>query len=206
MALPRHRGQVVKAMSDKEGAPVPRILLVMPDQWSRVLLRAELIERGWDAVGATSLKQAVAYAAAEPRRGPVGLILVDQRALREGWEPLVGRLANQHGEPPVVLLVSTQSELPGGQWSEIIARPAAIGEIASRLEGILHSAQASNARNVAAPRLRPFETRLGQPWPKIACARCHTTRHYEPPRSDGEARALEADMSKFAREHRACRD
>src|SRR5690242_17989066 len=40
----------VEAMSTLPDTP-PRVLLVMSDHWPRALIRAELIERGLDAVG-----------------------------------------------------------------------------------------------------------------------------------------------------------
>src|SRR5439155_23296130 len=55
----------------------PRILIVSPDQRSRALLRAELRETGYDAIGASSLTTALRYPPDEPDRGPVGLFIVD---------------------------------------------------------------------------------------------------------------------------------
>jgi hypothetical protein len=56
----------------------PRVLLVMPDRWHRALLRAQLRELGYDALGAPDLAGGLLYPAPEPERGPVALIVVDQ--------------------------------------------------------------------------------------------------------------------------------
>src|SRR5687768_5020134 len=87
----------------------PRVLLVMPNQWHRSLLRAELREVGYDALGAPDLEGSLLYPAAEPERGPVGLILVDQQALVGGDHDLLKHLMDRHGRPPSVLIA------PAGQ-------------------------------------------------------------------------------------------
>jgi DNA-binding response OmpR family regulator len=181
--------------------PTPaRILLVISDQWIRVLLRAELLERGYDAVGAESLDQALAYDAWDVERGPVGLILIDQLMLGSGDEQALRRLTRKHAEATTALLTSKQSQRPTGGWANVIERPARMGDIASRLEAIFHRSPALALRLP-----EHFPVRRDPPWPTISCARCHATRHYESPRSDVERRALEVDMRKFIREHRACR-
>src|SRR5215471_7581439 len=63
-----------------EGPAWGRLLLVVPDHWTRVLLRAELLEEGYEAVGATSMEAALSVPKADTR-GPVRLILLDQDAL-----------------------------------------------------------------------------------------------------------------------------
>src|SRR5439155_20440400 len=55
----------------------PRILIMSPDQRSRALLRAELREAGYDAIGASSLTTTLRYPPDEPDRGPVRLFIVD---------------------------------------------------------------------------------------------------------------------------------
>src|SRR3954470_19927901 len=53
----------------------PRVLLVMPDQWPRALLRAALRDAGYDAVGAPGLSAALRYRPAVADRGPVRLVV-----------------------------------------------------------------------------------------------------------------------------------
>src|SRR5437667_11841947 len=61
----------------------PRILLVMPAQWPRALLRAALREEGYDASGTRAVNGALYQAAPDPARGPVRLVLADQDALNQ---------------------------------------------------------------------------------------------------------------------------
>ena len=65
---------------------LPRIVIVSTDQWLRAGLRAELRERGYDAVGARDLAEAVRVSRPEPGRGPVCLVVVDQLSLGGGIE------------------------------------------------------------------------------------------------------------------------
>jgi hypothetical protein len=116
----------------------------------------------------------------------------DERALR--------RLTQKHADAPTVLLASKQSQRPAGRWVNVIERPASMGDIATRLEALFHHSPALASRSPD-----QFPVRLGPPWPTISCARCHVTRHYQSPRSDREMTAIEVDMRKFIREHRACR-
>ena len=94
--------------SPPPGLP-PRVLVVMPAQWPRALLRAELRERGYDAAGARDLLEALSED--EPAEGPVRLILIDQDALAEGDAQLlldlVRRLVGHHPAATVFLLTGT---------------------------------------------------------------------------------------------------
>src|SRR4051794_21364037 len=83
----------------------PRVLLVMPEQWPRALLRAALREVGYDALGAPGLGGALRYRAEVPGRGPVRVVLVDQGVL-QGDEafPLLTTLLHRHGDPTPILL------------------------------------------------------------------------------------------------------
>jgi CheY-like chemotaxis protein len=105
----------------------PRVLLVLPDQWPRALLRAELREEGYDAVGARSLEEALVYRPEVPERGPVRLVLVEGDAVGEG--ALAGLLA-RHGNPPAVLLAHAAQEIPAGPWVRVIRRPVSIADLA----------------------------------------------------------------------------
>jgi DNA-binding response OmpR family regulator len=113
--------------------PSPRVLLVMPEQWPRALLRAALREAGYDALGAPGLAGALRYRADAPDRGPVRVILVDQRALTgdDAGAKLSG-LARRHGDPALLLLARGgpgPDTSPEGGWHRIIRRPASIAEL-----------------------------------------------------------------------------
>ena len=57
-------------------AQEPRVWIVSAEHWPRALLRAELIERGFDAVGFVTLKDAI-VALTLPRSRPPALVVVD---------------------------------------------------------------------------------------------------------------------------------
>ena len=109
----------------------PRILLVMPEHWPRALLRAELIERGYDVVGAPDLATALLARPVEKGRGPVLAILIDQDALVEPQSNLFDLLVSRYRNPRLVLLARTQLKTPPGAWDKIVPKPALIGQIAN---------------------------------------------------------------------------
>ena len=121
--------------------PPPRILLVMPEHWPRALLRAELIERGYDVIGAPDLATALLCRPAEKDRGPVGVILIDQDSLVEPQIRLFDLLVSRHPKPRLVLLARAQLGTPPGDWHDIVRKPALIGEIASAIERALRAAE-----------------------------------------------------------------
>lgn len=111
-----------------------RVLLVMPEQWPRALLRAELIERGCDAVGVETLDAALLCAPDDPERGPVGVLLIDQNALDEPSGRLVELIASRLGHPKRLLLTTPSLEEPMGAWDEIIKRPVHVGDLATVIQ------------------------------------------------------------------------
>jgi DNA-binding NtrC family response regulator len=95
------------------------------EQWPRALLRAELIERGFDAVGYVTVRDAIDSL---PERHP-DAIIVD---LRGQPMPLVERLPKL-GVPVIVIGGAVElSELPPGEWI-VLRRPVSVGEIADRV-------------------------------------------------------------------------
>ncbi|HKD40954.1 MAG TPA: hypothetical protein VKB87_11785 [Myxococcaceae bacterium] len=121
--------------------PPTRILLVMPEHWPRALLRAELIERGYDVVGAPDLATALLARPKEKGRGPVRAILIDQDALVEPQSNLLDLLVSRYRNPRLVLLPRTQLKTPLGAWDKIVPRPALIGQIANAVAETLSGVQ-----------------------------------------------------------------
>jgi CheY-like chemotaxis protein len=115
----------------------PRVLLVMPNQWHRSLLRAQLRELGYDALGAPDLEASLLYPAAEPERGPVGLILVDQQALVRDDHGLLKQLMDRHGRPPLVLIAPAGQRPAEGQWQQVVTRPVSIAELTEWVRRLL---------------------------------------------------------------------
>jgi hypothetical protein len=106
----------------------PRVLLILPDQWRRALLRAALRENGYDAVGARDIEDARRYRAIEPGRGAVQLAIVDDDVVKNGSEEVSEILASHH-HPRVVLVAQATREPVTGPWSRIVRRPLSVEDI-----------------------------------------------------------------------------
>src|SRR5437867_11509825 len=106
------------------------VWVIDPEQWPRALLRAELIERGFDAVGYLTVTDALSHLAA---RFP-DLIVVDLRdvsrdevaQLFEVGVPIIGIAGIP--EP------TWRSEF---KWGALLRRPISIGEIADKVSSFL---------------------------------------------------------------------
>jgi hypothetical protein len=110
----------------------PRVLLVMPEQWPRALLRAALRETGYDAVGAPGLAGALRYRASVPERGPVRLVLIDQAALTAADAGELAALSHRHG--PAAPLPPAAQDIA---WHRIVRRPASIAELVDAVRAAL---------------------------------------------------------------------
>jgi DNA-binding response OmpR family regulator len=106
----------------------PRVLIVMPEQWPRALLRAALREAGYDAVGTRNLDTALRVRPEEPDRGRIWLVIVDQSAA-SGAELQLQRLLSLHGTPPTILLARPTLAAPEGPWQRVLKRPVSVDEM-----------------------------------------------------------------------------
>ena len=113
----------------------PRVLLVIPDQWPRALLRAALREVGYDAGGTRVLSMVRGRIAPEAGRGPVRLVVLDQEALTDADASDLEALGT--AGIPIVLLAPAVRTLHGGPWSRVIRRPFSIGDLVQAIEGLL---------------------------------------------------------------------
>jgi len=114
----------------------PRILIMSPDQRSRALLRAELREAGYDAIGASSLTTTPRYPPDEPDRGPVRLFIVDGDAAAA--PALLERTRARYPGSRFLLIRSGAAAAPPHPpdppdpprpWQRVLRRPITIGEI-----------------------------------------------------------------------------
>ena len=111
----------------------PRILIMSPDQRSRALLRAELREAGYDAIGASSLRTTLRYPPDEPDRGPVRLFIVDGDAAAA--PALLERTRARYPGSRFLLIRSGAAAAPSPPpdpprpWQRVLRRPITIGEI-----------------------------------------------------------------------------
>jgi hypothetical protein len=116
-----------------------RVLIVMPAQWPRALIRATLREAGYDALGASDLAEALTYPADEAGRGPVRLILLDQEAVPETDDRSLRRLLEKHPEAETVLLRGAFHPPMPGPWREVVRHPVSIAELTGTVGRLLGS-------------------------------------------------------------------
>ena len=107
------------------------VWIIDGEQWPRALLRAELIERGFDAAGYLAVRDALDAILERPP----ALVVVE---LRGQPMPVVERLL-RIGVPVVVIAGATEmAELPDAGWAAVMRRPVSIGEIADRVSALLN--------------------------------------------------------------------
>jgi DNA-binding NtrC family response regulator len=107
----------------------PAVWLIDSDQWPRALLRAELIERGYDAIGFTSVEEAIGRLAVQRGRRP-RLVLVDLagQALTRGGVALLSA-----GDVPVIGIAGAVDAAGAPErlgLSALMRRPVSLGDIA----------------------------------------------------------------------------
>lgn len=108
------------------------VWIIDGEQWPRALLRAELLERGFDAVGYLAVRDAIDAVLERPPDA----IVVD---LLGQPMPVVERLL-QIGVPVLVIGGALElQDLPPGPWAAILKRPVSIGEIAETVTALLRS-------------------------------------------------------------------
>lgn len=115
----------------------PRILLVMPAQWPRALLRASLREVGYDASGTRDLKAALYQASPNSARGPVRLVVLDQEALAEDDGSDLEALRSRTFAAPIVLLAPVTRRVRDGPWTRVIRRPTSIAALVQEIETLI---------------------------------------------------------------------
>ena len=116
--------------------PPPRVLLVMPEQWPRALLRAALREVGYDAIGTRTVRGARTLLTSGEGRGPVRLILLDQDALTDDAQIELDKLRRTSNASLVLLAPATRRVSEGG-WTGVLRRPLTVGELAQAIERLV---------------------------------------------------------------------
>lgn len=110
----------------------PTVWVVIPAQWTRALLRGELIERGYDAVGFIDARDALESLAERPPDG----IVVELRGLPPAQLERLVKI----GVP--VIATGGASDLADPslrsvEFAELLPRPVTLGAIADRVEAVL---------------------------------------------------------------------
>jgi hypothetical protein len=171
----------VATETSKRTEPSPYAALVLPEHWSCALLRALIVERGWNATCAPTLRAALFGAARAPK-----VVLLDLDALTDGDRAVLRALARAEVRPRLLLLAHALTQaLPPGRWA-VLRKPIGVDAIAdavAKFEG------------------EPDASVRSEPWPRASSDTCGVTRHYEPPRTGQEEDAVRADMVRFVVEH-----
>src|SRR5690242_19466205 len=107
-----------------------QVLIVVADDIPRVLLHAELIERGLHVVAVADLTSGLPF-----RGGDV--IFVDEEAMSEGDERVLELLTARNPRASVLLLASALLAVPPGPWFDVLHRPVTIGGLADAIEEAL---------------------------------------------------------------------
>jgi len=114
----------------------PRVLLVMPTQWHRALLRAALREAGYDASGTLTMEGALQQALPDPARGPLRVVVIDQDALsdEEFW---LRDLQKRAPDAALLLLAPRTRPVREGPWAGIVQRPTSIAEMVGVIQRLV---------------------------------------------------------------------
>jgi DNA-binding response OmpR family regulator len=116
-------------------SPEPRIWIVSADQWPRAYLRAELIERGYDAVGFVSMKDALVRLMLARSRRPA-LLLVDLRG-QDMNEKMRATLFRERVPLLVVAGGGYREDERLGPVVRVLRRPVTIGAIADTVDRLM---------------------------------------------------------------------
>jgi hypothetical protein len=122
--------------------PAPVVWVIESDQWPRALLRAELIERGYDAIGFTSADRAIVRLVVEGQRRP-RLVVVDLggQAITRGTVALLSA-----GGVPVIGVAGATDAAGAPEtlgFTTLLRRPISLGEIADLVDRTFRGVKSS---------------------------------------------------------------
>jgi hypothetical protein len=147
------RGGTANEAGPDRGAPPPgaSIWIVNADHWPRAYLRAELIERGYDATGFETLRDAALRLALSRSHAPALLIIdmdmdMDMLDLHDLAADRESRtLFIRCGVPLLVIAPAAgrREDEDSAPLVEVLRRPVAIGDVADAVDrrGFPHGAQ-----------------------------------------------------------------
>ena len=114
----------------------PVVWIIDLEQWPRALLRAELIERGYDAYGFMNISDALA--AFSERKSPRPAAVVLELRGQDVTRRIIDEIRNMSA--PVILLGgNTELNDPAlnSEMAAVLPRPVSLGTIADTVEQIL---------------------------------------------------------------------
>ena len=125
----------------------PVVWIISAHQWPRAYLRAELLERGLDAVGYADLQSALAAWSTSPEHAP-RVIVLDLRALVSSPEQV--DVLIEIGAPVLALECATEpasTALAALRPAAVLRRPFTIGAAAEWVETIIRRARGDTPSN-----------------------------------------------------------
>jgi DNA-binding NtrC family response regulator len=127
----------------------PTVWLIDADHWPRALLRAELIERGYDAIGFATLDEAIVRLARERPLRP-GLVLIDL-AGQELTRGAVALLSAGDVVPVIGLVGAVEAaEAQRLGFTALLRRPLSLGQIADAVRRQLAGATPPSSESPSA--------------------------------------------------------
>ena len=117
------------------------LILVLPERWLRVALRAQLVARGHQVVELADLGALAAFRPDRSRHGAVRLVVVDENLLGGAADGAVDAARRRFAGASLVLLQSWLGGAARGPWDAVISRAEPGVEILERLAP--HAAAAS---------------------------------------------------------------
>jgi DNA-binding NtrC family response regulator len=122
---------------DPSASEKPRVWIVNADHWPRAYLRAELIERGYDATGFENLKDAVIRLLAARSRRPA-LLVIDLHEQAIDDENILGRALLRERLPVLAVADAISSNsVPHDVLVERLQRPLTIGAVADAVDRLM---------------------------------------------------------------------
>jgi DNA-binding response OmpR family regulator len=118
------------------GAKMPVVFVIARDWTLRTGVRAELRERGIDALGMESAAQAGAAIAA----GEMPAVVVIEAVSDIAGDPAIQKLVER---VPTILVVSRTETVPLPPVDTVFYRPVRVGEIVARVQGLIRQGHAA---------------------------------------------------------------
>ena len=113
-----------------------RIWIVDAEHWPRALLRAELIERGFDATGFETVEDAIRQLRLTGAERRPALLVLDWRD--QTMDERTSELLVRAGVPVLVVAdLAHRDGGPAGPVVEVLNRPLTIGDVANAVEQLL---------------------------------------------------------------------
>jgi hypothetical protein len=119
------------------------VWIVEREHWPRACLRAELIERGHDAVGFETVNDLL-VALATPRPRPAAVVLVLEGL---ALTPHALGVLERTGIPLVAVAGAVEAAAPlvrGRRWAALLRRPVSLGAVVGAVKRVLAAAQTSS--------------------------------------------------------------